>query len=497
MRKVAIYLIILLAATGCTYEFPVTEINPDSGTADFSKFVCIGDNYTAGFMDGALYTAGQVNSIGSLIAQQVTTFNGGGFFQADIESANGYNPLLSGPSLILGKMICSYQTITSAEPVTILLPGEIPTPYAGDKELLTEFSIPFMKSYQALQPEFSSNIYYNRIATNPGTSTLLEQASASSPTFFLLWIGMYDALHFATSGALGDYDPPSDPALLNDNDLTPEDLFESSIRQLVSAIMNNPSTLGVIVNLPSFRDLPFFYTYQYDFIRLTNSQKRAAQNYYYSFNQAVIYHNQQPGAEFRPMIGFNDNGPVTLYPQPLVVEDDSLCDAFDQYGNPIPKIRQLNSNEMVLMTIPINLVSNGLGWIVPLPKEYYLNEMDIDNLDMAIDAYNGIIQQLVQEYPDRLVLADFYNPIKELAATGRMNSWGLPDDPHIRYLDGIPLKADLSLNSIFSLDGLHFNQRGNAYAASLIIETINQHFNSTITTPDVNQYVGNTISLGN
>jgi len=303
-------------------------------------------------------------------------------------------------------------------------------------------------------------------------------------------------LHFATSGAQGEYDPPSDPVLLNDNDLTPEDLFENSYRQLVTALLTNPQAKGVIVNLPSFSDLPFFYTYQYDFIRLTNGQKSVAQSHYSAFNQAVIYNNQQPDSEWRPMISFNDNG-LTLYPQPLVVEDDSLCDAIDQYGYPIPKLRQLNPDELILMTIPINLVSNGLGWTVPLTKEYYLNTFDIHVLDVAIDKYNEIIQQVVEEFPDRLVLADIQTPIKELAATGRINSWGIPEDPDLILLDGVPLKADLSMNSIFSLDGLHFNQRGNAYVASLIIEAINLHFGSNISSPEVNQYVGNTVILGN
>ncbi len=497
MKKATIYLFLLLAATGCTYDFPETGVVFNSGTADFSTFVCIGDNYPSGFMDGALYTAGQDNSVGSLVARQLIPAGGGAFHQADIDSENGYNLLLSGPSFTFGKMISSYTSINATEPDTYLLPGEIPTPYTGDKELLTDFSIPFMKSYQALQPGFSSNIYFNRIAINPGTSTLLDQAAASSPTFFLLWAGMYDALRFATSGAQGDYDPPSDPALLNDNDLTPEDLFESSYRQLVTTLLTNPQAKGILFNLPSFSDLPFFYTYQYDFIRLTNGQLSGAHSHYLSFNQAVIYHNQQPGAEIRPMIDFNDNGPGALYPQPLVVEDDSLCDAFDQYGNPIPKIRQLNSDEMVLLSIPIDLVSNGLGWIMPLPKEYYLNTFDIQVLNVAMDRYNGIIQQLAEEYPDRLVLADLYSPIKELAATGRIDSWGIPDDPDIRYLDGVPLKADLGLNSIFSLDGLHFNQRGNAYVASLVIEAINLHFGTNISPPEVNQYVGNTVILEN
>lgn len=492
MKRTITYLLFLLLGWACTYEFPDTEVTFNGGTADFSKFVCIGDNFTSGFMDGALYSAGQKNSIGSLVAQQLEEVTGGEFYQADIVSENGYNPFSSDSTYTYGRLIFTYPSATSTEPLIITLPGEALAEYTGDKNQLTDFSIPFLKSYQTDQPDLFSNLYFNRIAINPGTSTLLEQVNASSPTFFLLWVGMFDALHFAISGALGDYDPPSDPAMLNDHDLTPEDVFESGIRQMVTTLLSNPQTKGVIVNLPSFDDLPFFYTYQYDFITLTNGQKSSAQQHYAPFNQAVILHNQIPDHELRPMIDFNDNG-ITLYPQPLVVVDDSLSDGIDLYGNPLPKIRQLLPDELVLMSIPIDQVKHGLGWLEPLTKEYYLNSFDIHVLRVAMNKYNEILSQIAEEYPDRLALADLNTPTKELASTGRVDSWGIPESFSVISHDGLPLRADISINSVFSLDGLHFNQRGNAYMANLIIDAINLHFSSEISFLEVNQFVGNTV----
>jgi len=494
MKRTLTYIILILLSWACTYEFPDTDVILNSGTADFSKFVCIGDNFTSGFMDGALYTEGQKNSVGSLIAQQLEEATGGAFFQADIVTENGYNLLSSDSNHLYGKFISTYTSLSSEDPIIIPLPGELPTDYTGDKIQLTDFSIPFLKSYQIDQPGLSTNPYFNRIAVSPGSSTLIEQVSASSPNFFLLWVGMYDALHYAVSGAMGEYDPPSDPDLLNDNDLTPEDVFENSIRQMVSTLLTNPQIKGVVVNLPSFDDLPFFYYYQYDFVTLTNAQKGAAQQHYNAFNQAVTLHNQIPDIDPRPYIDFNDNG-LTLYPQPVVVIDDSLSDGVDLYGNPLPKYRQLLPGEMVLLSIPSDQVAYGLGSIIPLEKKYYLNPFEIHKLRVAINKYNDALSQIVAENPDRLALADLNATIEELAATGRVDSWGIPDSYQNFYQDGVPLRADLSINSIFSLDGLHFNQRGNAYVANHIIEAINLHFGSNISLLDVNQYVGNTIVM--
>ena len=191
-------------------------------------------------------------------------------------------------------------------------------------------------------------------------------------------------------------------------------------------------------------------------------------------------------------IDFNDNG-LTLYPQPLLVYDDSLADALDLYGEPLPKIRHLQPDEMVLMSIPPHLEQTGYGWLYPFTKNYYLNSYDIQILKDVIGEFNNILNEIVQENTDRLVLADIKSPLADLATTGRIDAWGIPENYDIVYIDGLPLKADQSMNSIYSYDGLHFNPRGNAYVTNLIIRAVNQHFGSDIKLLKVNQFMGNTI----
>src|SRR4051812_26509420 len=45
---------------------------PSTGTADMSRFVVVGDDYMAGYQDGALYKKGQQLSIGALMARQAS-----------------------------------------------------------------------------------------------------------------------------------------------------------------------------------------------------------------------------------------------------------------------------------------------------------------------------------------------------------------------------------------------------------------------------------------
>ena len=55
-------------------------------------------------------------------------------------------------------------------------------------------------------------------------------------------------------------------------------------------------------------------------------------------------------------------------------------------------------------------------------------------------------------------------------------------------MDGVTLKSDFLTGGIFSLDGLHATQRGNAYIANILIQTVNKHFNQRIERVNVASY---------
>ena len=89
--KYSIALLTLLVFASCSTEddlrddiiadsnnpFVPVEITAESGSADFTKYVSVGNSITAGLMDAALYESGMKYSFPNLLAAQFATAGGG------------------------------------------------------------------------------------------------------------------------------------------------------------------------------------------------------------------------------------------------------------------------------------------------------------------------------------------------------------------------------------------------------------------------------------
>ncbi len=486
-----LFIIFTLIASSCTYEFP--EVNEDysTGTLDLSGFISLGDGFTSGYMDGALFTDGQNNSFPAIIARQFAYAYSIDFIQPDINSENGYNLWASEPQDTKGKWISQYSTPEQADPDRILTGGELPGQFTGNLQATANYSVPFAKSFEIINSSLSNNIYYNRFASDPGNSSLLGDVADQNTGFIVLWIGMSDFINYAAYGGTGNPDPAEDPAMISTNDLSPENIFEAALDTIITRLFAGNQAKGLIVQLPQFEDMPFAYTYQYNFARIKNTVQ--FNSHYNSFNEAVGSHNIAHPEAKRPMIAYNDNF-STLSPQEVVVIDSSLPDAQYPDGSPLPKLRQLVEGEMVLLSISAEDINDSYGTFVPAAEEYYLSLDQVEIIKQRINAYNEAILNKVNQYPGRLSLVPLENVIHDIAETAKCNAWGRPNSYDIKYFEGVPLEGSLGLNSIFSLDGLHFNQRGNAFIANQLIEIINDQFEANIPLANVNSYLGNTVS---
>ena len=488
-------LLLLYISFSCTYEFPEIKEEYTIGDFDLSRFISFGDGYSAGQMDGSLYIDGQENSFPSILSNLLYFTTEITFHQPNINSINGFNTRESELPDIQGRWIYAYDNETQTEPSRILTMGELPVTFTGTLQAPGNFSVPFAKSFEMIHPMLSNNIYYERFASNPGTSTLLGDAINQNPSFISLWIGMHDFLEFAVAGGTGESDPGNDPLLISTKDLSPVEIFESALDSILSALFINQSIKGMIAQLPQFDDFPFFYIYQYNFITVSSSKLSACRAYYQPYNEAVTNHNINNPDNKRTYIDFNDNG-STLYPQEIVVQDETMVDAVYPDGiTPLPKIRQLEKGELVLLSFPSEQIESGYGTIIPASEEYYLSFDKIEIIKQRIDAYNIIIENQVNKYPGRLHLVPLAGIIHDIAETGKFSAWGQPNSTDIKYINGVPLEGTLDLNSIFSLDGLQFNQRGNAFITNQFIEIMNNQYQANIPFADVNSYIGNTISI--
>lgn len=493
-RRYIILLFFFLLLSGCVYEFPEVKEDYSADSTNVTGYIGIGDGLSAGFMDGALFTNGQQNSLAAILATQFELTGLANFSQPDVSSVNGFNPMASEEGGIKGRWIYALSDEEQAGPTRILTDGEKPENYPDKLSAPTNFAIPFARCFNFNDPGFSGNIYYSRIASDPGNSTLLGDILAANPTFFTLWIGVNDYMAFALAGGTGNPDPPSDPSQIGETDLTPEDVFNTQLNSIVSGLLANSETKGLIAELPMVDDFPFFYTLPYNFMKLSGTALGVARSFYKNYNEAVAAHNAKHPDQKRSFIDFNDNG-ATLYPQPLVVKDNTLPDAFYPDGvTPMEKIRQLEEGELIFLSLPVEKMKYGLGSIVPVEEEFYLSAPQIELIRTRIKVFNSIIEQEAAKYPDQLAVVYLSEVIHQIAETGKYDAWGRPPSTEIYQYNGVPLTGDLALNSIYSLDGLHFNQRGNAFIANLFIHTMNKKFKSNLPDADVNSYVGNTIS---
>ena len=483
VKNYSILVVAVLALLACNYEFPEepTPKPEDLGNLNLEKVIAIGDGFVAGVMDGSLYSKGQQHSLAAIVNAQFAVINGQEFLQPDIDSENGYNLYSQQGGGIQGRWVYRFLNNTDETPFRILSSGDPIGAFTGDKNALQDLAMPGLKVMDIDNASLKYDPFFERAfdADGPG---IIDQIVAKNPTFVICWLGMNDYLDYAVGGATQEYL------------LTPIEEFEDNYTELIEALISKTNAQVILPNLISFRDLPYFYMRQYNFIRLSNLDKAFAQATYNDYNVAVrAYNVGKPYNEQRPQISFEDNG-ATLYPQPLVVIDDDLPDATYPDGSPLEKYRQLTEKELALLSVTDEMVEQGWGWRIPLPAQYYLKESAISKLESSINVFNVILFELAEKYPDRITFVDLAQEVKKIADTGKFDSWGQPVSDKTFYEDGVPLEGGLDMNSIFSLDGIHFNQRGNAFLANKILHGINTNYQAKVPLANVNGYIGNVYS---
>ena len=246
---------------------PGESAQVSSGTADFSKYVAVGNSITAGLMDAALYNAGQANAYPNLISKQMLLAGGGSFNQPDINSADGYNSAASDPSkgVILGRFVLD----TSIPGPVPIGPGDIAsilTPYSGS---LNNFGVPAARVVDMVAAAYGTpdkngdgipegNPYYVRIASDPETSTILGDAATANGSFVSIWIGQNDLLGFLSSGGTSEDVEENPAAIQNPSSLTDVANFTGALAAVAGNMTGGGQKGGVIANLFDATFTPFF-----------------------------------------------------------------------------------------------------------------------------------------------------------------------------------------------------------------------------------------------
>src|SRR5690606_37831465 len=196
---------ILIAASlttfiGCNDDFenPVEDIQVTSGSADFSKYVALGNSLTSGFSDNALFMSGQENSYPNMLATQMAMAGGGSFVQPLMpDDIGGFSNLG-----IAGRMKLVIDPNTGSM-APVATPAQSPLTMVNGT--VNNMGVPGAKSFHLGLNGYGNpagigsyaNPYYVRFASS-NTSSVIADAVAQQPTFFSLWIGNNDVLSYAT-----------------------------------------------------------------------------------------------------------------------------------------------------------------------------------------------------------------------------------------------------------------------------------------------------------
>lgn len=486
--------------TSTVIEEPLT-----AGSADFSKYVALGNSLTAGFSDGALFIDGQKGSYTNILAEQFSKVGGGEFkipYMADnvggLLFGGTVNPKF-GPRLFFNG--CGPAAVSGSSTTETFAPN------TGG--LYNNMGVPGAKSYHLLFDGYGNpanlalglaNPYFVRFASASNKS-VLQDAMAQSPTFFSLWIGNNDVLGYALAGGDSSIDV-----------ITPTANFDFAYTTLVNTLTSGGAK-GVVANIPYVTSIPQFTTIP---VKPVNPN-----SYFVDTNEpncSVVYPTSAGDIATINTINTNLMGALssivpdrfsllsTTSNNPLIIIDESLEDksativfAATNSGNPTlvalanylgatyGKARQTKTGDLIPLTtkpvigtpntaLPAAILQQGLGFYgitYPLQDKHVLIPAEIAELKTATETFNATIESLATS--KGLAFVDANKLMSQVASTGVSSN-------------GYTVKSTYVTGGAFSMDGVHPCPRGYAVIANAFMDAINKKYGSNLKPVDISKY---------
>lgn len=490
-------------------EPDLTNVSPDpcsggAGSAVFTKFVAIGNSFVAGVQGGALFDEGQGNSLPVILNKQFACAGGTSTFnQPDINATLGWNlfitqPILSDPTKpAYGRMLL--QGAPPRPAPQAYAPGDleaVPNPvvnpafiYTGSKTELNNFGVPAITLGQTLIPATGNwavpnpaagfSPFYARFASVPGTSTILSDAIAAGPSFFLFWAGLDDFFLYAAFGG----DETKAP-------LNTSPAFQLQYGAAIGSLLaSNPELKGVVGNFPDIFAMPHFTAVSYNAVPLDAATAAVATaalaNNYNAFldgmlGNGLISESERDLRDLNYIAGQN----------PILIVDETLTDLSPYMTGPyeglLPyaKARQTKNTDIIPLSAGTVLgttaggdLTKVYGVTVPLEDQYVLIPTEVAAIADARIAFNAAVKAVADANSARIAHADISKAFSDLFAAQVMAANGITITPNINPPTGI-----------YSEDGVHPNSRGYAFIANIFIESINAQFGSSIPLANISRY---------
>lgn len=397
-----------------------------TGNADFTRFVSIGNSLTAGYQSGALYEDAQNYSFGKMIADQV-----GASYEQPIVSNPGIGGRIEIATLV--------PFVTSTQPADAGAPTNLG--YAG---IYNNLGIPGILLVDVLQTKSSPSQY---VGVNPlidvvlrgQDKTVLESALADVPTFAAVWIGNNDILGYATSGGMLPH--------------TPTALFGPLYGQLIGALAQ-AGVKGVVANIPNVKDVPFFTTVGLSVgvgIQAVQSVNPAVQGLVYQMTDA-------------PFIGLATVDDLLTNKVFITLKASGAAGMLGDVSGAYYTSNGIDVPAGVDVAYPFGLTPQN-----PFPNSFVLDPVEQLVVETVTASFNSSIAGAATTYGFALIdVNDFFG---EVSANGIV-------------ANGLPFSTEYINGGLFSLDGVHPTSQGYAVIANKFIEGINSSYQAEI--PQIN-----------
>ena len=441
---------LLLAACAPGQDAPT----PSTGI-DASRYVAVGDSYTAGFSNGGLTHASQDYSFPNLLAQQLSRANASATFtQPYLEgSGSGYLRLVDLPASGLPRVqrvagqavvrtVISPAACGGADTVRLLTrsatPGTLPQNLGLPGLQLTQIETAGLGNAANATPGGVFNPYFERLLPAADSRTYLQAVTAASPsaTFFTYFMGLEDLLPYVRSGGICDPQPDGSlTALLNANAKKMLDVLTAGGRP------------GMIARLPNLRNLPL--------LRL--GQGLALQSRLQAtFGDAALMYIEE-----------SQNLGVS---QPITNDDYVLATAIPRLGQRSP------------------VVVNGTTLLLPYGRDSRNPVRNADVLDKTELARANLVLTNHNRYLDETLALLYKMPIGLDNKRTLDSNAAFPNFVGESILvNGVVYSGEPVRGNFYSLDNYSLTPRGNALLANVFILAINSAYRANIPAIEVNK----------
>lgn len=427
----------LMLFSGCE-EFNSLDLEPvETGSANFERYVSVGNSITAGIQNNALYRSAQEYTYGNMIARQVRT------------EESFTQPLISDPGI--GERI----ELTSLDPIAVQRNQNQGQPLTQDQKPFRNMGVPGAVLVDFLNPGNQGSL--KERATNPehpsfnpfygivmegselqkDAPNLFNQVAKQNPTFITFWMGNNDVLGYVLAGGEG-------------TGITPPGTFHQLYQASAQALSSTEAGVAVYT-VPDVTTIPFVF-----YLRLQLEQ------------QGLITFNEQ--SQSWQLI--TEQGSFDIY-----IEVDGDTRVMRQFDFPLltatDYVAGLQSGDIPPPITPGSAVPDRL--VLDGPAGGPQGSSELEQAAGAVTQYNSTIRSVAASHGFALV--DMNDQFSRIVENFRSSGGEGGYEEQGLVLRPVP-------GELFSFDGVHPSNRGHAAIANETIQVINREFGAAI--PEVN-----------